>query len=208
VSARIIRSRDYPVQPWKNGLGVSRVIAAQPPDAGYDAILWQVSTTSITASCPFSSLPGLDRQFMLLAGEGVELRCRGPQGDPDIVRRVAAPFEPFGFRGDWQTDCRLRDGPVQVFNVMTRRGHASALVRILSVKDPAPLPDAGGGMLIAYTAAGGIRIDDGGGEVVAMGDAVVVEAAGARQHFVRATGEAPACIVMVFLSPAHSNAGQ
>lgn len=205
---RLLRAHDHRALPWKNGLGVSRVIAAQPPDAGYDAVLWQVSTTSITASCPFSSLPGLDRQFMLLEGEGVELHCRGPKGDPDIVRRVEAPFEPFGFRGDWRTDCRLLGGPVQVFNVMTRRGHASALVRILSVKDPAPLPDAGGGVLIAYAAAGGIRIDAEGVDVVAMGDAVVVEGAGARQLFVRAAGEAPACIVAILLSPAHSNAGQ
>jgi environmental stress-induced protein Ves len=63
----------HQLQPWKNGLGVSRIIASDPPGAGYDAVLWQVGSTEITADCPFSSLPGLDRLFMVIERAGVEL---------------------------------------------------------------------------------------------------------------------------------------
>lgn len=54
--------------PWKNGLGVSRVIATGPSqEAGYDSLHWQVSGTEIGADCPFSALPGLDRYFTVRA---------------------------------------------------------------------------------------------------------------------------------------------
>src|SRR5687768_3389579 len=60
-------------QPWKNGLGVSRMIAEVPSGAGFDAVLWQVSVTEISTDCPFSDLPGLGRQFAVIEGDGVEL---------------------------------------------------------------------------------------------------------------------------------------
>lgn len=127
---RILRTGGFTALPWKNGLGISRVIASDPPGAGYDAVLWQVGTTAITADCPFSSLPGTDRQFTLLEGEGVELRCSDPAAGVNVTRAVDAPFVPFAFRGDWKTDCRLLGGAARVFNVMTRRGRATAKLRI------------------------------------------------------------------------------
>jgi len=127
---RILRTGGFTALPWKNGLGVSRVIASDPPGAGYDAVLWQVGTTAITADCPFSSLPGTDRQFTLLQGNGVELSCTAPAEGVSLTRAVDTPYIPFAFRGDWKTDCRLLGGVVQVFNVMTRRGRATARLRI------------------------------------------------------------------------------
>jgi environmental stress-induced protein Ves len=127
---RILRTAGFTALPWKNGLGVSRVIASDPPGAGYDNVFWQVGTTAITADCPFSSLPGTDRQFTLLEGKGVELKCAAPAEEVSVTKSVDTPFVPFAFRGDWKTDCRLLGGVVQVFNVMTRRGRATAKLRI------------------------------------------------------------------------------
>lgn len=127
---RILRTGKFTALPWKNGLGVSRVIASDPPGAGYDTVLWQVGTTAITADCPFSSLTGSDRQFTLLEGNGVELKCSAPAEGVDLTKAVDTPFVPFAFRGDWKTDCRLLGGPVRVFNVMTRRGWYTANLRI------------------------------------------------------------------------------
>ena len=127
---RILRTAGFTALPWKNGLGVSRVIASDPPGAGYDNVFWQVGTTAITADCPFSSLPGTDRKFTLLEGRGVELKCSAPAEGIGITKAVETPFVPFAFRGDWKTDCRLLGGVVQVFNVMTRRGRATAKLRI------------------------------------------------------------------------------
>jgi environmental stress-induced protein Ves len=117
--------------PWKNGLGVSYTIADSPPGAGFDAVDWQVGHTGIGADCPFSNLPGLDRQFMVIEGAGVELTCVDEAGKQS-VNRIETQYAPFSFRGDWRTSCRLLGGPVKVFNVMTRRGRCSAKVEIVS----------------------------------------------------------------------------
>jgi len=116
-------------QPWKNGLGVSYTIADFPEGAGFDSVQWQVGHTAITADCPFSDLPGMDRQFMVLEGAGVELTCTDATGKAS-VRRIEPLQPPFAFQGDWRTTCRLLDGPVKVFNVMTRRGKFSAVVSL------------------------------------------------------------------------------
>jgi environmental stress-induced protein Ves len=116
--------------PWKNGLGVSRIIATEPPGAGYDALHWQVGGTEITADSPFSSLPDLDRLFMVTEGDGVELTSIDEHGATRTTP-VYAMLLPYAFRGDWKTDCRLLGGPVKVFNVIARRGKASARVEFL-----------------------------------------------------------------------------
>ena len=121
----------HAAHPWKNGLGVSYAIADFPRGAGFDAVLWQVGHTAIGADCPFSDLPGLDRKFMVIEGAGVELTCVDEAGRT-TVNRVNPLQPPFAFRGDWRTSCRLLDGPVKVFNVMTRRGKYSAKVEVVS----------------------------------------------------------------------------
>ena len=119
------------MQPWKNGLGVSYTIADFPRGAGFDAVDWQVGSTEIGVDCPFSDLPGLDRQFMVIEGAGVELTCADETGKT-TVHRVDPMHGPFAFRGDWRTTCRLLNGPVKVFNVMTRRGKYAAAVGVVS----------------------------------------------------------------------------
>jgi len=44
---------------------------------------------------------------------------------------IAAPYEPFAFRGDSETECELLGGPIVDFNVMVRRADATADVRIM-----------------------------------------------------------------------------
>jgi environmental stress-induced protein Ves len=151
---RILRTGGFTALPWKNGLGVSRVIASDPPGAGYDAVLWQVGTTAITADCPFSSLPGTDRQFTLLEGNGVELSCSAPAEGVNLTKAVDTPYVPFAFRGDWKTDCRLLDGVVQVFNVMTRRGRAKANLRIQAWDGALPCEQFAGETLLAVMLSG------------------------------------------------------
>ncbi|GAA1382650.1 hypothetical protein GCM10009639_02050 [Kitasatospora putterlickiae] len=51
---------------------------------------------------------------------------------------VDTPFRPFAFPGDAATDCRLLGGPLVDFNVMTRRGHATA--DLVLAERPAPVP--------------------------------------------------------------------
>ena len=130
MSAILIPASQHQLQPWKNGLGVSRIIATEPAGAGFDTMRWQVSGTEIGADCPFSSLPGLDRQFMVVEGAGVELKSIDDHGATRTTPVFAMKL-PYAFRGDWKTDCRLLGGPVRVFNVIARRGKARASVEFL-----------------------------------------------------------------------------
>ena len=134
MSASHLPAAFHRAQPWKNGLGVSYTIADSPHGAGFDAVDWQVGHTNIDVDCPFSDLAGLDRLFMVIEGKGVELTCADDAGRK-TVNRVERLQAPFAFRGDWATSCRLLDGPVKVFNVMTRRGKFSASVDVVSGLD-------------------------------------------------------------------------
>ena len=204
MTVRILRSRDYPVLAWKNGLGVSHVIASHPQGAGYDAVDWQVGTTGIDASCPFSDLPGFDRQFMVLEGEGVELHCRGANGSPDVRQRIDAPLEPFAFRGDWQTECRLLGGPVRVFNVVTRRGRFSAEVSVSTSGKSIALEKAADESLLVFVAAGAIQIE-GCSVSLAMNDALIADGPKPERYSIHGTS---ARVVIVRLTEVRPTAGQ
>lgn len=121
----------HPTQPWKNGLGVSKLIAQAPPDAGFDTVLWQVSATEFGTAAPFSHLPGLDRLFTVIDGAGVELTSVD-EATGAVARQIVRRLQPYAFAGDWRTTCRVLDGPVRVLNVMTRRGRFAARVEIRS----------------------------------------------------------------------------
>ncbi|WP_305230098.1 HutD/Ves family protein, partial [Klebsiella pneumoniae] len=63
--------------PWKNGGGSTREIACWPPGAGMEAFGWRISVATIDQPGPFSAFAGVDRQIMLLDGDGVHLRGEG-----------------------------------------------------------------------------------------------------------------------------------
>ncbi len=201
---RILRSRDYAALAWKNGLGVSQVIASQPQAAGFDTALWQVGTTSIEASCPFSDLPGLDRQFMVLEGAGAELHCRGANGDSEIRRKIDEPLESFAFRGDWQTECRLLGGPVRVFNVVTRRGRYSAEVSVSTSRKSIALEKAADEVLLVFVAEGTIQIE-GCPVSLAANDAMIADGPKLERYSINRTS---ARVVIVRLTEVRATAGQ
>ena len=104
-----------PPEPWKNGGGVTRTLAADP------AGRWRVSIADIERDGPYSRFPGFDRVSVVLAGKGVMLQGEG----------CAVPLrlhEPAVFGGDalWQSG--LVGGPVQVLNLFVLRGGAVASV--------------------------------------------------------------------------------
>ncbi|RQO40075.1 histidine utilization protein HutD [Variovorax sp. KBW07] len=116
-----------PVMPWKNGGGTTQEIASWPQGAALDSFGWRVSIATIAAAGPFSVFAGIDRQIMLLEGDGVRLFTH----DGRIDQRLGVPHEPFAFSGDEAIDCTLLGGASNDFNVMTRRGQWRADVRVL-----------------------------------------------------------------------------
>jgi uncharacterized protein len=126
---RLLDVQDQRVMPWKNGGGITRELAVHPEDAGLDGkpFLWRISIAEIAADGPFSAFPGYDRSIMLIAGNGMELAV---QGEKPI--RLSGHYEPWRFSGDVPTQCRLLDGPVRDFNVMTARGQIEHHCEVIS----------------------------------------------------------------------------
>ena len=108
--------------PWLNGRGESLEIASDR-DAD-DAWAWRLAMAPVVADGPFSKIDGVDRQLVLVEGNGMSLT---------IDRRVfeCKPLEIVSFRGDAMTSARLTHGPIRDINLMTRRGSCSGSLRLV-----------------------------------------------------------------------------
>ncbi|MEU6674192.1 HutD family protein [Streptomyces sp. NPDC046925] len=177
----VLRWSQYRSMPWKNGGGTTREVAAgtvpaTPASAqtadGFD---WRVSVADVDAAGPFSSLPGIDRVITPVEGEGMVLTVDG-------ASHPVGPLRPFAFSGDATTDCRLDAGPVRNMNVMTRRGLATAHVRIITVTaaQETALTYATGETLLVMAATEGIAVGapDGHGTTLGRLDCVRHEGPG------------------------------
>lgn len=119
-----------PPTPWKNGGGSTREVACWPEHSGLQDFGWRVSVASIASAGPFSSFPSIDRQIMLLEGDGVQLASAGWQHTLD--RR----WQPLAFSGDDAVDCTLLGGASTDFNLMLRRGAWTGSLRVLQEAPP------------------------------------------------------------------------
>lgn len=123
--------------PWRNGRGVSLELFAESDEQG---LCWRLTRTAIVEDGPFSDFSGFHRQLLLIAGKGVIL-----EHDDGSVDELLRPLDGAAFSGDRKTKARLLAGPVQDFNVMTRRDFGSTEVTpLLEVKryvsaSPGPL---------------------------------------------------------------------
>jgi len=85
-----------------------------------------VSLAEVTSDGEFSAFPGYDRT-LLLAARALDLSF-----DTAPPQRVANPYMPFTFKGEWRCRCCLLNGPVQDFNVMSARAgwhHQCEIIR-------------------------------------------------------------------------------
>src|SRR3546814_1773315 len=71
--SRVIAANEYRRERWRNGLGWTREIHAHRPDPGGDWT-WRLSIAEIERDAPFSAFPGVDRELVLLHGNGLRLR--------------------------------------------------------------------------------------------------------------------------------------
>ena len=116
-----------PTVAWKNGGGSTRELACWPPGADMDGFEWRVSVATIARPGPFSAFPGVDRQIMLLEGDGVQLQAAAGQWQHALTQRWA----PFAFSGEEPVDCRMLGGVSTDFNLMLRRGEWGGSLQVL-----------------------------------------------------------------------------
>jgi uncharacterized protein len=116
VSIRIIDSSTARQLPWKNGKGVTLELAIAPTDAGLDDFDWRISSARVESAGPFSHYPGIDRSLGLLSGAGLRLSL------PEQISLELDSHPPVvAFPGELDVQAELLDGPVQDFNLMSRR---------------------------------------------------------------------------------------
>jgi environmental stress-induced protein Ves len=83
-----------------------------------------VSIAEIDTDSEFSRFPGVDRSLLVIDGAGMVVDVEGRGSF-----RLDAQGPPLSFSGDVATTCRLIAGPTRDFNVMTRRGVVSHVLR-------------------------------------------------------------------------------
>lgn len=153
MSFHVIRAADVLSQPWKNGMGITREIARFPRDAGNDDFLWRVSVAEVNSAAPFSAFPGIDRQIVLLDGDGFRMTLDGAQ-----THALTTPFAPFAFAGEARVDVAMAGGATRDFNLMVRRSWGRGEVIVCRdagshVADPA--------CVLVYVAQGKLTTLDG-----------------------------------------------
>ncbi|MBR0969868.1 HutD/Ves family protein [Bradyrhizobium japonicum] len=153
MKTTLLKSEDYTRSPWKNGGGIFTDIAdahrAHAPVKDWDSLLWRFASTPIVAPGPFSFLPGIDRLQMVIDGRGLVLKAPGLQFDE------REPFTTVRFTGELEIVTELEAGPVEVVNLMARRGAAE--IELEALGEPGDRPLSAGTHLV-YAARGECRI--------------------------------------------------
>jgi environmental stress-induced protein Ves len=149
----IIRLRECPAVPWKNGLGRTRVLAVYPAGAGVEDFAWRISVAEVDSAAPFSAFEGVDRYIALLQGAGFTMTL-----DDGSSHALTTPFAPFAFAGEAQVSVALHGGPTRDFNLMLRRSKARG--ELVTWEDPGRqvVDDA---VVLIYCARGHIDTADG-----------------------------------------------
>ncbi len=150
---KIIRSRDYPTRPWKNGGGTTRDIVVAPAGASLDDFHWRLSLAQVDRDGPFSRFDNVDRTLVLLDG-AMTLHEQGRS--IDLVRG-----EPFVFEGERAIEATLAGGSTLDFNVMTRRDRARHTVRRELFDQRVSVVAADASTIILFALDSGLTIDGG-----------------------------------------------
>jgi len=118
AATRVIPSVEYRRERWRNGLGWTREIVRVP-----DTDDWQVrlSIAEIEQDAAFSAFPGIERELVLLRGEGLRLRFAD-----GTLHTLMPPHDRLRFAGEAQVRGELVDGVTHDFNLMWRRDAVNA----------------------------------------------------------------------------------
>ncbi|MCU8022009.1 MULTISPECIES: HutD family protein [unclassified Shewanella] len=151
-SIQLIRYQDCPSTPWKNSGGSTKQLLISPINAELTEFDYRISIASISSNGPFSSFIDIDRQLLILEGDGVELSINSHEGTKQInglgagekisgntntteYKRLTPADSPFCFAGETSITSQLLGSDVIDFNVMTKRGAFKAHTQRLSFDD-------------------------------------------------------------------------
>jgi uncharacterized protein len=116
----VVPANEYRRERWRNGLGWTREIHAHHAHSENDWD-WRLSIAEIEHDAAFSGFPGVDRELVLLQGNGLRLRF-----DDGENRLLEPPHGRLRFAGERAVRGELVDGPTHDFNLMWRRDAIAA----------------------------------------------------------------------------------
>lgn len=147
---RVVALDALPDEPWRNGGGRTRTIAAQQRAGGEPPWDWRISVATIERSAAFSAFPGVDRASVLLGAGHIKLSADGEE-----TVEMHQPGEVAVYRGEapWQAQILRRGPPLSLLNLMTRRGAARG--RMQALQEDAILS---GHVLAVVVVEGGWRV--------------------------------------------------
>ena len=129
AALQIIRHDEHQLVPWKNGQGMTRVVAVRE-DEETRGWLWRLSIATVDRDGPFSDFAGYNRVIMLLKGAGMTLEF----GDFAPAEILDERFRPFAFYGGWPCNAKLLHGePLTDFNVISAAGRVSTQADVVPV---------------------------------------------------------------------------
>ena len=183
----VIPANEYRRERWRNGLGWTREIHAHAAAGSPDDWEWRLSIAEIEQDAPFSAFPGIDRELVLLSGNGLRLRF-----DDGEVRELHPPHDRLRFAGERAVTGELLDGPTQDFNLMWRRDLVEAQLWHRPLVGPMVVFAEPGTMWAVHLLAGQARFaDDSGLPDLAATDTALLQADGTRlRHVLDGAGEA------------------
>ena len=128
-----LNSSDYKSMPWANGLGMTTELAVEKHDPPRDdsPFIWRISIAGVNEDGPFSTFSNIDRNLMLIDGNGITL-----DGGPHGVGVLFEEFQVYGFPGDIELSGKLADGPILDLNLMVDRRFAKGDISGFNVNTP------------------------------------------------------------------------
>ncbi|HRN61047.1 MAG TPA: HutD family protein [Luteimonas sp.] len=175
--SRVIPANEYRRVRWRNGAGWTREIHVEPGGEDWD---WRLSIAEIEQDAPFSAFPGVDRELVLLSGNGLRLHF----GDGE-VHELLPPHQRLRFSGERAVSGELLDGRTEDFNLMWRRDavraelwHRPLVGAMVVFVDP-------GSTWVLHLLGGRARIaGDAALPPLAMGDTALLTASAERSRYV------------------------
>ena len=175
-ASRVIPANMYRRLRWANHAGWTREIHAEP---GIGSWRWRISIAELEAAAPFSPFPGVERELVLLRGEGLQLHF---EGAPPV--EVHPPHGRLRFDGGRVLAGEPR-GRCEVFNLMWRRDVASAQLWHRPLAGPMLVFVDPGSTWIVHLLGGHARIGAAATlPGMATGDTALLVASGERTRYV------------------------
>lgn len=181
-SSYVLRASDYARMRWKNGAGwTSEILKVHGSDErdtnDWD---WRLSIAEIETDAPFSAFPGVERELVLLSGNGLRLRF-----DDGETHELLPPHDKLRFAGERAAFGELIDGATRDFNLMWKRDAVDAQLWHRPLVGTMVLFVEPGETWAVHALAGQARFaDDSGLGEVNLGDTAILVAGDARRRYV------------------------